>query len=51
MLGRVLDRRHDVSHVARPDHAQRGDLIDAGVGGVQLSRQRIAVDVAVNDAS
>jgi hypothetical protein len=43
---RVLDRGGDVGGRAGEDHAERPDLIEAGVAGVKLQEDVIAADVA-----
>ena len=40
------DRRHDVRLGPRYDHAQRHDLVDAGIGGIQGTADAIKPDLA-----
>ena len=43
---RDLDGAHDVLARPRHDDAERLDLIDAGVGGVERARDRVEADLA-----
>ena len=51
VLGRVLHARHDIRYAARPDHAQRLDLVDARVAGVHLEKDVVAAHFAVQTPS
>ncbi len=50
LLRRVLNAGHDVGRRARPDHAQRSDLVNAGVAGEQLQEHVVATDLSVDEA-
>ena len=51
LFGGVADDGGDVGGIARPHHAQRLDLIDAGVAGVQLNEQIVAPHVAGDESA
>jgi len=47
VFGGVADRGNDVVGIARTHNSHRPQLIDARVGGVQLSENVIAADIAL----
>ena len=51
VLGRVPDRGDDVVQRSRPHDAQRPNLVDAGVGRVELREEVVAADVALQQAA
>ena len=51
ILGRVADRGDHVVDRPRPHDAQRPQLVDAGVAGVELREEVVAADVALQQAA
>jgi hypothetical protein len=49
--GSVLGYRDDIIYIAGADYPQWGHLVDTGVRGIQLGRDRIAVNIPGENAS
>jgi hypothetical protein len=51
VLGGVTDRGGDIDNGSRPDDTQRAQLVDAGIGGVELREEIVTANFALQKAA